>query len=195
MWGKEGESTVKRGTTLVMSGILFSGCAYLEDRGKDLLDVAGVTLYAGPQGLINVRATKVAQFGLGWATGDAYSWNGRRFSIYQESHKEFGVSAMYWSEIERKDKQGNADYFEYAEYDNSEQTTWDWEKDLDRGFYEVGTRLPVFGFGGIDAHVDIMQIADFVLGIFTVDFARDDMKNADEPPVLAPPVSKPTYEL
>lgn len=164
------------------------GCVYLRDRGNDLLDVAGVELAVGPQSLANVRVTKAFQIGAGHSTGDVLSWHGRRFAYYEENREEIGfglgLGNGYYTESDRFVRAANRAYHRLADMDEYSDSTWDSEKSYDRGTFEVGFRVPLIFFG-LGAHVDPMQIGDFLAGLVCIDVARDDTRHrkADRKPV------------
>lgn len=180
-----------RFVALVLLGLTaLPGCAYLKDRGNDLMDIAGAELALGDTSLVNVRVSKALQLGFGRSSADVLSWHGRRLAFYEERREEVGTPMMtgaYFVESERHVHAANNAYLEWDRWDEAKESTWDYEKDMDRGFSEVGFRLPFFCFG-FGAHVDPFQICDFLLGIFYIDFARDDSRNSERRPVTGPPV-------
>ena len=64
----------------MVSLTMLSGCSYFKDRAWDFVDMGGGKISAGPQFLINARASKVLQAGAGFAQHEGVSMRGRRFS-------------------------------------------------------------------------------------------------------------------
>lgn len=172
---------MKRTLTFLLLSILgvtlVPGCTYLKDRGNDFLDMGGMHVSAGAQLGFNARATKLAQAGAGYATGDVASWDGRTFAIFEENRAEAGISVMYGNEAERYVHFANESYVKWDRFPENEDVDFDVQRDFDRGFWEIGGHVGI-GFLGIGAHFDPMQMFDFLLGFIAVDFARDDERNS-----------------
>lgn len=176
----------------IVAFAMLPGCSYLKDRGNDFLDMGGVELAFGPQTLINVRMTKALQVGTGFSQGDVVSWHGRRLAVFEENREEHGVGLglgnAYFTSSERHVKVANSAYREFAELDEYKESTWDAEKTYDRSHTEIGFRIPLL-CAGLGVHVDPGQMCDFLLGIFCIDFSRDDTKNQERKPVrMSPPL-------
>ncbi len=164
------------------------GCkSYMKDRAADFLDIGGLEVSAGLQVGANVRATKFAQVGLLGATGDCVAWDGRTFAQFEENRQEVGISLFYHNYAERAVTRCNKAYRENDGFATEANEEWyDALRVHDRGFFEVGGRVGL-GFLGIDAHLDVFQIADLIFGLVGIDMGRDDTRNADRTPVSSPP--------
>ncbi|MEM7167883.1 MAG: hypothetical protein AAF581_20695 [Planctomycetota bacterium] len=155
---------------------LLPGCAYMKDRGNDFLDMGGMQISAGAQLGFNARASKLAQAGVGYATGDVAAWDGRTLAVFEENRAEAGVSVLYGNGAERHVHRANESYVKWDKFDENNDVNFDLKRDFDRGFWEIGGHVGA-GFVGFGAHFDPMQMFDFLLGWFAIDFARDDARN------------------
>ena len=167
--------------TLCMST---TACTYLGDRVRDLMDIAGIDILTGLQAGASVRATKAAQVGLAGFNGDAISWDGRTLAAYEETRLEGGVSIMYTNSVDRIVNAKNSAYDQRDYYDEFKKETFDLARNFDRAFFEFGFRVNVLVIG-VGGFVDPIEMGDFVLGIFGVDFCRDDARNVER--YMAPP--------
>ena len=161
-----------------------SACTYLSDRGRDLMDVAGFEVITGVQIGASVRASKIAQAGLAFSSGDVASWDGRALGCYEENRGEGGLGPFYANAADRHLYHGNKGYEQKDYFDQFEEETFDLARGFDRGFFEVGARVHA-GIIGVGAFFDPVEAGDFILGLIGLDFARDDARNIekfDHPP-------------
>lgn len=172
-------------SSLALPASLVLGCTYLSDRGRDLTDCGGVEFYAGQGGLVNARATKLVQAGLGAFDGDIVHCGRRAIAGTEEIRAEAGIGPYYYTVYDRtldwvKGSQRNwaSDPNEYG------KVHWNPRDPNDRRFYEIG--VSVAAFLGVGVNVDLFQIFDFVLGIFTIDIGKDDACNREVPDVGDP---------
>jgi len=159
---------------LVLLLFSFQGCAgYLGDRLKDASEMveAGAGLSSGVA--LNVRLTKIAQAGFGSYTG---RWAGLKegsFAAWDETRMEAGFSPFYLHELYRK-SETLVDIHHPRPWEPGFRSYLNDQFLLtDRGFCEVGLTLN-FLFFGLDAAVDLAEVADFAVGLFGLDLLDDD---------------------
>jgi len=154
-------------------GLPSSGCGYLRDRLKDGTEIfeagAGVSLGFA----VNVRATKLAQAGLGSYGGFWAGLKEGRFADWEEERVEMGISPFYYQEMSRRSDQ----LLDFRRAVPDESGYGSFSNDLflltDRGFFEVGVTANVL-FLGLDLSVELAELADLLTGVFGFDLLSDD---------------------
>ncbi len=175
--------------TLCLACLASTGCVtYMKDRFNDALDVGGVEIGVGLQMGAHARATKFAQAGFGYSTGEVLSWDGRTFSFYEENREEVGLGIFYYNYADREILASNSTYYPEDWFLENLETVYDPDRIFDRKYYEVGGKLSLL-FIGVDAYLDILQIADFAMGFLGFDICRDDTRNRDRSKQIEPPFS------
>ncbi|MCK6474647.1 MAG: hypothetical protein L6R28_23250 [Planctomycetes bacterium] len=143
---------------------------YFLHRFFDLMDIIDFSLGAGPGFLVNVRATKLAQFGGGYSKSWRVGMRGRSVGFWKEKRTEAGISLLYYQKMERERITGWVESIRAEEMDLDTAEVYGGDKD--RSFTGVG--FTVHAGILVDVNVRPMQAADFVLGLFTIDVLEDD---------------------
>jgi hypothetical protein len=174
---------------------------YFEDRFLDFWDMFGLKFHMGTGLLVNARATKFAQAGLGFIDGDKFGFKGRQLGYWYEWRGEVGVSVFYINTAKKDPIVGNKFLFEAARQAETEEVSdIDIFRDDDRDRWDVGFTVHAL-FIGIDFEIRTKEVFDFLLGIFTLDMVKDDTKNrlrraqATSPELMAPRRALPTEVL
>jgi hypothetical protein len=159
--------------SLIVILSLTSCVSYLQDRAKDgaeMIDL-GVGLSYGVD--LSARVTRAIQAGFGAYEGDWVGLQEARFAHWYARRVEMGVSPLFFHEIYRtSDRLIDIRHpmFSGAFYD-------EYMNDLflitDRGFFSVGATINLI-FLGVDAKVELAEVADFVTGWFGLDILLDD---------------------
>lgn len=150
---------------------------YIQDRLLDFWDMFGFKFTAGPGLLIHGRATKLAQAGFGFFEGDKYGFKGRELGWWHEKRGEFGITVAYINTAKKNILVGNKFLFEAArEAEVTEVGDIDVFRHDDRDFWSVGGAFNALFFG-LDIEFRLRELFDFLFGIVTVDFMRDDTRN------------------
>jgi hypothetical protein len=150
---------------------------YFEDRFLDFWDIFGLKFHMGTGLLVHGRATKFAQAGLGFIDGDKFGFKGRELGYWYEWRGEIGVSVFYINTAAKDPIVGNKFLFEAARAAETEEVEdIDIFRDDDRDRWSIGATVHVL-FIGIDVEVQLKELFDFFLGIFTLDMCKDDTKN------------------
>jgi hypothetical protein len=169
---------MKRSSFLfLLTGILVvstCGCAgYLQDRLKDASEIVELGVGYSKGLTLNLRATKLAQVGVGSYSGD---WAGLRegcLCTWSEERTEFGLTPFLYHEVFRKSDR-LVDIRHPLMWDPGYET---FLNDLflvtDRGFFEVGVTANIVVFG-VDAAVELAEVADFLTGLVGIDLLEDD---------------------
>ena len=145
---------------------------YLEDRLLDILDCFILNISAGPGFLINARATKLGQAGVGIAKYNKYGFVGRSLGRWMETRTEIGVSLFYLSNSVRQPLVYNRFLYDWCIQSERDKTTdIDMFRAVDRDFFDIAVSVHVL-FGGIEIGFRLREFADFLLGIVTIDFRR-----------------------
>ena len=138
-------------------------CAYMENRRKDLTDIANVNATAISAGLaVNVGPLSLGYFGNSGLLGGS----GGRAKIGLGGLVVEEERGAYWGVIYP---------FEFLEGETRSDNYYN-------------KNLPAFGSVGIDlgfvlgigVEVDVVQAVDFLLGIFTIDILGDDIEGKEE---------------
>lgn len=174
---------------------------YFEDRFLDFWDMFGLKFHMGTGLLVNARATKFAQAGLGFIDGDKFGFKGRELGYWYEWRGEVGVSVFYINTAKKDPIVGNKFLFEAARQAETEEVSdIDIFRDDDRDRWDVGVTVHAL-FIGIDFEIRTKEVFDFLLGLFTLDMVKDDTKNrlrraqATSPELTAPRRALPTEVL
>jgi hypothetical protein len=143
---------------------------YFLNRWFDLIDIVDFSIGAGPGFLINARVTKLVQLVGGVSDSWRVGFRGRRAGVWREKRKECGFSLLYYQKVQREKITGWVESFRVDEMDLDTADVYGGDKD--RSFWGVGATV----HAGIlvDINVRPMQVADFVLGLLTVDVLEDD---------------------
>ena len=157
------ESSMRLGRTILLWPV---------NRVVDLFDIIEVNVGVGAGLLGNLHVTRAVQVGIGGATAVKAGYAYRDVGIVQENRYEVSVGP---NSIEHFDSRTICGSFE------------NFNEDI--GFFDVGSnnklykeRWDYLAIGGaahilvVAAEVDIglSQLADFILGIFTIDIFHDD---------------------
>jgi len=135
----------KEGNSIVSKALL-----YLPNRILDFLDIFRLNVAIGPGLGLNVRATKFAQIG-------AETYISARVGLGKNSGLFIKRYGLLYTETELFT--GGVSIL----YTGGSQ----------RGLTEVGATVHL-GLVGAEAAIDLSEIADFFLGIFTIDYKNDD---------------------
>lgn len=176
--------------------VLGSGCVlgtYAVDRANDFVDMFGFRV-SGNMGFgleANVRATELFQTGLGWSDKYVVGFKGRDIGTYKEQSYTLPFIPSDWfpwiyptpfavdRSVEREAIAGtfkrvncSRHVFCGAPSDvafvKKEEAT-----KYDRRYDEVGFSVFAIMFG-VEAEVRLLEVLDFVLGIFAIDPMKDD---------------------
>jgi hypothetical protein len=174
---------------------------YFEDRFLDFWDIFGIKFHMGTGLLIHGRVTKFAQAGLGFVDGDKFGFKGRELGYWHEWRGEVGVSVFYINTAKKNPIVGNKFLFEAARKAETEEVLdIDIYRDDDRDRWSVGATVHAL-FIGIDVEIQLKELFDFLVGIFTLDMVKDDTKNrlrraqATSPELTAPRRAYPPETL
>lgn len=143
---------------------------YFLNRWFDLIDIVDFSIGYGPGFLINARVTKMVQLVGGWSNSWRVGFRGRSAGIWRENRKECGVSLLYYQTVKREKISGWVESFRVDEMDLDTSDVYGGDKD--RSFWGVGATVHVGIL--VDVNVRPMQVADFILGLLTVDVLEDD---------------------
>jgi len=150
---------------------------YLLDRLLDGMDCFIANISAGPGGIINARATKLGQAGIGMAKINRFGFVGRRFGRWFEMRTEIGVSLLYLSNSTLKPLVYNRFLYDWClDVRQDEVTDIDMFRNYDRDFFDVAVTVHIL-FVGLELGFRLREFADFLLGLFTIDFQGDDIIN------------------
>lgn len=161
---------------------------YFADRFHDVLDVVRLRAGIPDEGEgygVKARVTSAAQLGYVNFDGSYAGINRRGIGVSREDREEGGISFLYFSEHAMQTRAGNT--FLYG--------NTDWAKVRDRRlernkpYWDDGQGDPL-GIGAevatpilaLDLGVYPIEIADFALGIFTIDMMEDDRITQDRRP-------------
>jgi hypothetical protein len=181
--------------------VLGSGCVYFMDRGNDFVDMFGVRLTGNfGWGLeANVRATELFQTGIGWSEKYAIGFNGRHYGTYKEQSYTLPFTPSDWvpwiyptpianaRAVKREPILGNFPAIDSSRhiwlgYPSDVAFTKDGEPTkYDRRYDEIGFSVYALIIG-VEAEVRLVEIFDFVLGIFTIDMMGDDQLRKPKQP-------------
>ncbi len=154
--------------------IAAGGCAgYFHDRVKDASEMFEFGIGYSMGVAVNVRATKLAQVGVGGYSGE---WAGLRdgsFATWIEERTEFGVTPLYYHEVFRKSDELIDIHHPLFWDPGHEQFLNDLFLLTDRGFFEVGLTINTV-LVGVDVSFELAEIADFVAGLAGLDILSDD---------------------
>jgi len=150
---------------------------YLVDRLLDALDCFIANVSAGPGVIINARGTKLGQAGIGMAKINRLGFVGRRFGRWAENRTEIGVSLLYLSNSRLKPLVYNRFLYDWCVNCRADEVTdIDMLRNHDRDFFDVAVTVHIL-FAGFELGFRLREFADFLLGLFTVDFQGDDKIN------------------
>jgi len=150
---------------------------YFGDRLLDALDCFILNVSTGPGFIINVRATKLGQAGIGMAKINRLGFVGRRFGRWAENRTEIGISLLYFSNSQLKPLVYNRFLYDWCVNCRVDEVTdIDMLRNNDRDFFDVAVTVHVL-FAGFELGFRLREFADFLLGLFTVDFQGDDKIN------------------
>lgn len=165
-----------------MSWLLFSGCqgVYFHDRGQDFADIWRLGLTYGPGALVNVRATKLVQVGLGGMDGYKFGLQGRARGHWKEFRGEGGVSFIYFINYNKTFISGNETLAEkiaaVRPKDQGEEILADLDPFYgDRSLTEIGFTVHAFAIG-VEFAFDFYSFMDFLGGWFLIDPQQDDLR-------------------
>lgn len=131
----------------------------------------------------SVRFTKFLQFGSGGFEGKTYGMLGRGMGVWEEKRGEWGLSLLYYSRVKRKFISGNDALAKALETTTSKDDITDAAEQLgdvdalqpkDRGLFNIGAGAHIVTVG-FDFGFDPIEFFDFLFGLFTVDFKKDDL--------------------
>lgn len=143
---------------------------YFLSRWYDLIDIVDFSIGAGPGFLVNVRATKLAQIGMGWGDAYRFGFRGRSAGIWHEKRREIGVSLLYYQRVERERITGWVESFRAEEMDLDTSNVY--ANNNDRSFLGIGATVQALVL--VDVNIRPMQAVDFALGWLTIDVLDDD---------------------
>lgn len=143
---------------------------YFLSRWYDLIDIVDFSIGAGPGFLVNVRATKLAQIGMGWGDSYRFGFRGRSAGIWHESRREIGVSLLYYQKVSRERITGWVESFRAESMDLDTSAVY--ANNNDRSFLGIGATFQALI--AVDVNVRPMQAIDFALGWLTIDVLDDD---------------------
>lgn len=164
---------------------------YFHDRLQDLRDVAGAAVTVGPGLLAHARATQIFQVGGGYYTGYKLGTWHRSAGVWEQSETSGGAAPLFWIRTLSREGiygdiidigVGDSDCDKAVSFwaflirgDLHAHTGPDEQRahDLDQSFWDIGAGVHI-GLIGLDAYVNPMEMLDFLLGWFGVDFMRDD---------------------
>ena len=150
---------------------------YFVDRLLDALDCFILNVSTGPGFIINARATKLGQAGIGMAKINRLGFVGRCFGRWAENRTEIGVSLLYLSNSQLKPLVYNRFLYDWCVNCRADEVTdIDMFRNYDRDFFDVAVTVH-FLFAGFELGFRLREFADFLLGLFTVDFQGDDKIN------------------
>jgi len=150
------------------------GCAsYLHDRLKDASEMFECGIGYSMGVTVNLRATKLAQAGVGAHSGEWAGLREGRFATWTEERSEFGFTPFYYHEVFRKSDDLIDIHHPLLWDPGYEQFLNDLFLLTDRGFFEVGLTVNAL-LVGVDLSFELAEIADFVTGVAGFDLLGDD---------------------
>ncbi len=150
---------------------------YLEDRLLDFWDMFGFKISMGTGLLVNARATKFLQGGIGFMDGDKFGFKGREVGYWNEWRGEVGASVAYINSSRKNPLIGNKYFFEACRAAETEEVNdIDIFRDSDRDRWDIGVTAHLL-FIGFEFEFRLKEFADFLVGLFTLDMCKDDTKN------------------
>jgi len=144
---------------------------YLAKRALDLFDVFGLSVTLGPGLTANGRATLFAQAGLGVQNVYRAGFLGRQMGAWNDASWEVGVSVFPYLRV--ADGEPRAGKVRRYEANLPPAHVFPYGVDTDRDWFDFGLTAHAL-LAGVNAEIRGREFADFVLGIFGVDFMRDD---------------------
>lgn len=162
------------------------GCrGFVADRAHDLLDTANISIGYSEGFAVNLRATKIAQIGLGGYRG--VFWAGLRsgeLDVWMEERMELGVGPLYIHEVFRSRGHRLSDIRHPLFGDPGfREHSWDLSHLTDRGWTDVGFTANLV-FLGIDMALRPAEILDLIAGFAGMDPLEDDAFGPDEQTLL-----------
>lgn len=145
---------------------------FLQDRGKDFLDIFNLKLTLGDARsfLIHARATRFAQLGFGHFVGTKIGFDGPSAGIFGEGRIEYGFSIFYWAEIGRRTNKEalTADAIQRNTFfsrvdDIKAAETYREYYDGNRAWHTVGGTVSLPCLPGIEAYLNPAEAVDFLL--------------------------------
>ncbi len=180
-----------------------AGCQFASDRLKDTVDIFGFKVLGGPGSKVGIGfgAAKTG-FNIGYYRFEKFGFQGRAMGVTEETGIEFIAPADHHLEA----IWGNRELFDMvAEFQTvdgyaSRASLFDYELTYPRRRYHTpdGFHIadaapfsfpnPFLQFGdvqftfaplfcGIEFNLSFFQFADFLLGWFYIDIAKDDLRN------------------
>ena len=165
---------------LILWGSLGCHSTYFHDRAEDFVDIWRLGITYGPGALVNARATKFVQVGIGGMEVYKYGMRGRAMGHWQEFRGEGGVSLAYFMDYQKSFISGNERLAEeIREVQRPRSQIEEPLADLDpfygdRNFTEIGVTLHAFAFG-IEFAIDFYSLLDFLGGWLLLDPQQDDL--------------------
>jgi hypothetical protein len=166
--------------TLLGSVAISTGCTYTTDRLNDLTDVCQAKVVLGEGVDLSGRVLWVA-LGGGYSDSVSAGFGNRGYGVWQGKRIDAQVLLPYVHTEEVDPLAGNIE--SYGIGDRGLVESWppagkkhEFFRLTDEETYESYLRLGVTAqfFLGFDAEVRPVEIIDFLLGIFTIDFRNDD---------------------
>lgn len=146
---------------------------YLPDRVLDLLDVISLDLHLGPGLYTDVYVTRALQSTIGARAISGIGWNEDR-SLGVRTSAETGVNVLpigAWTMAGTRAGTGGVQIGKYGVAGIHNPMDEVYQEFTD--YYAIGSSVTLIFFG-VEANVHPIQIPDFIVGIFFIDFLRDD---------------------
>lgn len=172
---------------LAFAACALPGCSspFVADRARDLAQCIDASAGYSEGFAVNVRATKLAQVGLGGYRGVYWAGlKGGELDVWMEERAELGVGPLYMHEVFRSrgcrlldirhPLFGDAGWREHS---------WDLSHLTDRGLLDLGVTLNLV-IVGLDLALKPAEVADLFAGFAGYDLLEDDVRGPTDDELL-----------
>lgn len=146
---------------------------YLKDRVNDLADLVRISGGVGPGFDFDLCASRYLQLGIGYYDTARLGIVGREIGIWKEESFDFNVIGPFFGETNRRNLWSNVE-----DYPQSHERLMASVYDEDRTWLGLSGRIHAL-LAGVELGVEPVELADLVLGIFTIDLLKDDYYSPD----------------
>ncbi len=179
------------GQVVLLAGVLcLTGCTYMKNRGSDFTDVfdAGVTVSKKPQFTLYANFLSLLSLGYAHFDGTLYGMADRHYGAV--TAREHAAGLLVWGR----------EQFGYETFDLADpESPPSWRVGLvglpmgpapPKGQTVNCPKMLHLGWVGITLNCKFGQLADFILGLTTLDIMGDDTAGRPEKPPAALPAAE-----